>query len=104
MPLTAAWIDELRKTFGAEMINKAIKGGMAGEGSFYAAEAGKEVGSRPRDIAGHGITGNEMASAGRCDGCRQLYMKLVSPDGQHQQRACRKYKVAAQKCADWSAK
>ena len=104
MPQTAAWIDELRKTFGVEMINKAIKGGLAGEGSFYAAEAGLEVGSRPRDIAGHGVRGDELARAANCDGCRHLFLKLISPDGTHKQRACHKYRVAAQRCADLATK
>ena len=87
--------------FWVEMINKSIKDGLAGEGSFYAAEAGMEVGSRPRYIAGHGVRGDELAHAASCDGCRHLFVKLVSPDGVHTKRPCHKYRVAAQRCADW---
>ena len=104
MPITAAWIDELRAAFGGEMINKSIKAGLAGEGGFYASENGTVVGSRPRDIAGRAVPGDELARSSTCDGCRNFFLKLVSPDGGHKQRACRKYSHAAQRCADWAVK
>lgn len=46
MPITAAWIDELRAAFGAAPINAAIKGGMQGLQFFWASENGQEVGTR----------------------------------------------------------
>jgi len=63
MPMTAAFIDNLREAFGVEMINDSIKGGMAGDGSFYAKENGLEIGSRPRDIPGAAINANDLASS-----------------------------------------
>jgi hypothetical protein len=63
MPMTAAFIDSLREAFGVPMINASIKGGMAGDGSFYASENGLEIGSRPRDIPGAAINANDLASS-----------------------------------------
>jgi hypothetical protein len=46
MPQTAAFIDELRKAFGAEMIDAQIRKAMKGEPDcFYAEEAGHQVGT-----------------------------------------------------------
>lgn len=45
MPITAAWIDELREAFGAEMINAQIRLGMEGAQTFYAEENGHRVGT-----------------------------------------------------------
>lgn len=104
MPETAAFIDKMREAFGVEMINKSIRDGLAGEGSFYASENGREIGSRPREIAGKSVNGHDQARALSCDGCRSFYLKPMSPDGKRTQRACRKYTHASQRCADWSAK
>ncbi len=45
MPLITAWLDDLRSAFGAETVNTAIKGGIAGRPTFYAEEAGVAVGT-----------------------------------------------------------
>jgi len=47
MPVTAAFIDQLRDAFGAEAINRQIKAGINGAETFFAAENGVEIGSRP---------------------------------------------------------
>lgn len=46
MPITAAWIDSLRATFGADQINPSIKSGMQGGGAFYASENGHVLGKQ----------------------------------------------------------
>lgn len=46
MPTVAGWIDELRDAFGADQIDPAIRAGMAGQPTFWASEAGREVGTR----------------------------------------------------------
>lgn len=45
MPVVAAWIDEMRKAFGAAHIDGVIKKGMRGEPVFYASENGYTVGT-----------------------------------------------------------
>lgn len=104
MPETAQFIDRMREAFGAEMINQSIREGMAGEGSFYAKEAGVEIGSRPAELPGRAVSGGDLARAKSCDGCLSMYLKPMSPDGKRVLLACRKYKHAAQRCADWAAK
>lgn len=59
MPTTAGFIDRMREAFGVEMINAAIKGGLAGDGSFYAKENGLEIGSRP--AGGQAVNGLDLA-------------------------------------------
>lgn len=51
MPETAAWIDTLRDTFGAESIEDAIRRGVAGEPTFYAVERRHDIGTRSTDNA-----------------------------------------------------
>lgn len=46
MPTTAAFIDAMRDTFGADMINAAIRAGLDGQPTFWARENGHEVGTR----------------------------------------------------------
>ncbi|MFC3340027.1 hypothetical protein [Paracandidimonas soli] len=46
MPETAAFIDRLRQTFGAESINRQIRAGMNGQPTFYAKENGHEIGTK----------------------------------------------------------
>lgn len=46
MPLTSAFIDELRDVFGADAINAEVRKGMQGIPGFYACENGIEVGTR----------------------------------------------------------
>lgn len=61
MPLTAAFIDECREAFGAEMINGQIRLGMQGARTFHAAENGHEVGTRmPSFEESPGITLDKM--------------------------------------------
>lgn len=45
MPTVAGWIDNLRAAFGADMIDAAIRAGIAGQHSFHAREGGHEVGT-----------------------------------------------------------
>jgi hypothetical protein len=45
MPVVAAWVDEMRKAFGAEMVDQQIRRGMKGEQTFHATENGHEVGT-----------------------------------------------------------
>lgn len=61
MPVTAAFVDAMRESFGAEAINAAIRRGLCGSGEFYAAENGLEIGSRPVDVPGKSVNGREMA-------------------------------------------
>jgi hypothetical protein len=46
MPITAAWIDELRKVFGQVSIDGQIRKAMRGEPVFFASENGQVVGTR----------------------------------------------------------
>ena len=49
---------------------------------------------------GHAL-GNENAGRQPCDACYHFFRKLLSPDGARQQRACRLYRYAANRCADY---
>ena len=102
MPETAAFVDDMRAAFGADMVDSAIRAGMKGEGTFFASENGREVGSRAREIDGKSVNANEIARSSPCDGCKHLRINPASPDGQRILRACRLYGIAAQKCADWT--
>jgi len=53
--------------------------------------------------AGH-VLGKESAGNHPCHDCRQHFLKLVSPDGKRVLHACERYRVAEQRCADWSAR
>ena len=55
MPLTAAFVDDLREAFGAASIDAAIRQGLKGHaGWFHAVEAGSEIGTAwPADHATH---------------------------------------------------
>lgn len=46
MPLTTAFIDSMRATFGEQEVNNAIRGGVAGRQTFWASEAGITVGTK----------------------------------------------------------
>ncbi|WP_049820965.1 hypothetical protein [Methylibium petroleiphilum] len=48
MPEIAAWIEELRASLGAEMIDKAMRNGLK-NGGFWAIEDGFVVGQPPPD-------------------------------------------------------
>ena len=45
MPTVAGWIDDLRAAFGADMIDAAVRAGIAGQKTFHAIENGHEVGT-----------------------------------------------------------
>lgn len=45
MPVSAAWIDNLRAGFGADFINDIMLRGMRGEPVFHAVENGHAVGT-----------------------------------------------------------
>ena len=58
MPTITAWLDDMRAAFGAETINAAIKGGIAGRPTFYAEENGIVVGTpRPAPYGTIGVDG-----------------------------------------------
>lgn len=46
MPETAKFVDMLRIAFGAEAVDGQIRRAMRGEPTFWAREAGREVGTR----------------------------------------------------------
>jgi hypothetical protein len=46
MPMTAAFIDEMREAFGKESIDAQIRLGMAGAPTFFARENGVQAGTR----------------------------------------------------------
>lgn len=51
MPLTAAWIDQLREAFGTESINNSIRLGMQGFPDwFHATEGAHEVGTQFKPV------------------------------------------------------
>lgn len=61
MPVTTAFIDQMREAFGVEIIDAAIRGGLRGDGSFFARENGHEVGSRPVEVPGRSVNGFDLA-------------------------------------------
>ena len=46
MPKTAEFIDALREAYGAATIDRSIRAGIDGQPTFWAAEAGQEIGTR----------------------------------------------------------
>jgi hypothetical protein len=50
MPTVAAWVDDLRAAFGADYMNGAIRAGLRGGRTFWAAEGGHEIGTRPPQL------------------------------------------------------
>lgn len=61
MPETAAWIDQLREVFGADAIDGSIRRGLQGAPTFWAEEAGQEVGTKPRWLGADGSAGAATA-------------------------------------------
>lgn len=59
MPVTAAFIDELRAAFGRAEIDGQIRAGMKGAGCFWASENGHTVGSIS-DEPGVAISGDDL--------------------------------------------
>jgi len=46
MPHVAAFVDEMRAVFGADMVNEQIRQGLKGQPTFWARENGHELGTR----------------------------------------------------------
>lgn len=102
MPGVAGLVDELREALGREMVDAAIKSGMAGEGGFWAAEAGREVGSRPRELPGKVVSGMDIQTKPVCQSCSHYRVKMETPDGSRMRRTCARYgALPAKPCADW---
>lgn len=106
MPVTAAFIDNLRAAFGETDINAAIRAGLDGQPTFYAMEGEMEIGTKAPAEPEHKIVrGEQIAFAAPCDGCKALQIKQAAPDGSRPVRYCRTYqRPAVSKCADWSAR
>lgn len=68
MPETAAWIDQLRDAFGADVIVPIVRAGMNGEPVFYAIENGRTVGTKAEQ-SGTPWNGDGIAARRFCDGC-----------------------------------
>jgi hypothetical protein len=79
LPTMASAVDEFALAFGRSNLTVT-----------YAKEAGHVLGKEP-----------ELSHP--CHACRHSFLKLVSPDGKHIQRACDRYRgTVEQRCADWS--
>jgi hypothetical protein len=50
MPISTAFIDACRESFGAAGINASIKAGMDGQPTFYASENGRTVGTKCESV------------------------------------------------------
>lgn len=51
MPVTAAWIDQMREVFGVNEVHRAVLRGMRGGVGFHATENGYEMGTpMPRGV------------------------------------------------------
>ena len=79
-PTVAAAVDKFAAAFGRSNFSVS-----------YASEAGHMLGKVS--------DGNHP-----CHACRSFYLKLASPDGKRVLHACERYRVAEQRCADWSAR
>ncbi len=62
MPITTAWIDDLRKTFGRAYIDAIVRQGLRGEPVFFASENGHVIGT----AAPVGIRAGKDARGNRC--------------------------------------
>lgn len=91
LPTVASVVDQFAAAFGRSNLKVA-----------YASEGGHVLGKE--SVFEAGVTGNDQARAKPCDGCRHVSVKLVSPDGHRLQLACRLYRTAVQKCADFEVK
>lgn len=89
LPGVASAVEEFASTFGRPnlTINYASEGGNA---------LGKESG-----LFGSGVSGSDLARSKRCDGCRHMTVKLVSPEGKRLLATCKLYRVSVSRCADW---
>ena len=80
LPTVAAVVDQFAAAFGRSNFSVS-----------YASEAGH-------------VLGKKSDGSHPCHDCRQHFLKLVSPDGKRVMHACERYRVAEQRCADWSAR
>lgn len=87
LPTVAAFAASVRAEFADARMNWASENGNA---------LGKESG-----LFGTGVSGSDLAISRPCDGCKHLTVKLVSPEGKRLQQACKLYRVAVSRCADW---
>lgn len=71
MPLVTEFIDEMRVAFGVDVINRAIKNGMAGGCDFYASENGQEVGNKLPD-SGYWVSGCDIVIQTKESGLNQI--------------------------------
>jgi len=91
LPTVAAIVDQFAAAFGRSNFSVS-----------YASEAGHVLGKESAEAVG--VNGHDQARGKPCDGCRHLFMKLISPEGRHQQRACKLYRIAANRCADFAGR
>ena len=63
MPITSAWIDDMRSAFGKEYIDGIIRRGMRGEAVFSASENGHSIGTP----VARGVRIGLDAKGDRCD-------------------------------------
>jgi hypothetical protein len=102
MPGVAALVDELREALGREMVDAAIKSGMAGEGGFWAREDGVEIGSKPRINPAREFPLSAIDIKPACVMCVHFRERLESPDGSRVRRTCARYgALPVQPCVDW---
>jgi hypothetical protein len=89
LPTVSGVVDEFASAFGRSNFTVT-----------YASEDGHVLGKESGFAAG--VNGNDQARSKRCDGCRHMTVKLVSPDGHRLTAACKLYRVAVSRCADWA--
>jgi len=68
MPEMAAFVAELRAVFG-DSIDDAVRRGRAGEPTFYAAENGRTVGTRPMEHCNKWVADDSVQNRHYCAGC-----------------------------------
>lgn len=70
MPVITPFIDACREYFGLESINASIRGGLAGQPTFYASENGLTIGTKCPDavfsVSGDALTESLMRSESKC--------------------------------------
>lgn len=91
LPTVASVVDQFAAEFGRSNLKVA-----------YASEGGHVLGNEGVAVAG--VNGHDQVRARACDGCKHASVKLVSPDGHRLKMACRLYRAATQRCADWAVK
>lgn len=69
MPEVAGFIDTLRDVFGRDSVDASLSLGLAGEPTFFAAEAGHEVGTRVTDAESDTTRALRVRDRYYCNGC-----------------------------------